>query len=160
MLALLLSASLPVDELLPVESAPLAQGAQIEAVSPEEPLLVNQALEYYARSFSFIHRQVIIPQHPVLGVLLRPSQLAPTERAIYQEIAETRFWNDLDFDDYRIDPPPSPPFRSVTIGKLSALGSQRYEVLLQLESFDTIYSLHLVLLYSEENLRVLLMRHL
>jgi len=126
----------------------------------EEPqqLVVSSELETYARGFSFTQRRVSLPKHPQIGVLSRPSQLPQSERMIYRELADTRFWNDFDFEELELETFPQAPFRSVLIGEISSLDSERYEVLLELESFEETYTLALVLLYRQEELTVLLIR--
>ena len=122
--------------------------------------VINKRLESYARNFSFAHRQISIAQHPILGKLSRPAQLSFREKEVHQKIQATRFWNDLNFDAFGLEPLPAPPFRSVRIGEISLLGAQRYEVLVELISFDAAYLLGIVLYADSDHLSIVLMRHL
>lgn len=167
---MLIIACRPEEEPAPEEEVePEPEVVQEEPVDSEEPpppaaevpevvLEVNRTLERYARNFPFASRRVSTPRHPVLGELSRPAQLFFPESAIYLQLAEPRFWNDFNFDDFGLEPPPAAPFRSVVIGELSAIGSQRYEVFLELEGFEETDLLNIVLSYSEDELTILIMR--
>ena len=131
-----------------------------EELPEAEELPVNKELEYYTRNFSFTQRSVILPIHPSVGERIRPSQLPLVEREIYQKMVDTRFWNNVNFDDFALIPVPSPPFRSVIIGKITPLGSKRYEMFLELEGFAEDYPLGIVLFHETEEIVIVLIRYL